>query len=295
MILSMIRNPASAKKAVEYLEQAIRLDPNFAPAYAHLARAYRASSPPRDFHDYDKVMELINRALELDPDLAEAYAARAEIGLLRDWDFNAVEKDLAKAIAIDPNNDLAHWLSALLSLNRGQFDDALSKIEKARAIDPGAVLYIFHRGRIFYYARRYDEAIAEYQKAIDLDERFMQPFLWMSRLYETKGDYTMAYQYFLKSEERSPRKDLIESYRRVYDSAGWTGLRRYVSDSADFTIFDRARLDSLNGDPDAAFEALNKALERREWHLITLNVEPAFDNLRDDPRFAEFARRVFRN
>ncbi|MEP7149065.1 MAG: winged helix-turn-helix domain-containing protein, partial [Acidobacteriota bacterium] len=125
--LTMKRSQADAKKAVEYLEQAIRLDPNFAPAYAQMARALPYSEP-------GKVKEFINRALELDPYLAEAYVARAELTFFDDWDFQSVEKDLATAIELDPNNDTAHWWWALLLSNRGRFDEALREIDVAQAI-----------------------------------------------------------------------------------------------------------------------------------------------------------------
>jgi len=289
--LTMKRNVADAKKAVEYLEQAIRLDPNFALAYAQMAHAYRKSGSGGE-GEYEKIKEFINKALELDPNLSEAYVARADGYLLNEWNFAAVEKDLAKAIELEPNNDTAHWLNALLLAYRGRFDEALAEIETAQTIDPGAVMYMFNRGRILYYARRYDEAITQYKQAIDLDEHFIQPHGWLVRAYEIKGDYAAAYQSFIKREERSPRKDRLESYKKAYETAGWMGVRRSLSESSEVNIFDLARLHALQGEKDAAFEYLNKAVEKREWHIITLIVEPAFDNLRDDPRFDELVRRV---
>lgn len=275
--LIMRRSGESARKAREYLEQAIRLDPNFASAYAQLARATPLS-------ESEKIREYINRALELDPNLAEAYVARADRISYSEWDFQSVDRDLAKAIQLEPNNDTAHWLSAMMLSDRGRFDEALAKMDAAQEIDPGAVMYMFHRGRILYYARRYDEAIAQLRLAMDLDDRFVQPYGWTARVYEDKGDYATAFQFLLKREERSPRKDRIESFKKAYAIAGWMGARQHLVNT-DAGAYDIARLHALNGEKDAAFEYLNKALEKREWMMPSINVEPAFDSLRDDARF----------
>ncbi len=281
------------KKAIEYFEQAIKLDPNFARAYARMAFAYYAGGISENSSaNAEKVKEIVNKALELDPNLAEAYVARGFVSGVYDWDPSAAEKDYLRAIELEPNNDTAHWLYAMNLNNRGRFDEALAEIETAETIDPGATVYMQHRGRILYYARRYDEAITQFQQVIDLDDRINQPYEGLSRIYEIKGDYTSAYQFFLKREERSPRKDRLEIYQKVYETAGWMGVRRELAESLGKQHFDFARLYALQGEKDAAFESLNKAVEKREWHIVTLKVEPAFDSLRYDPRFDELLGRV---
>ena len=77
-----------------------------------------------------------------------------------------------------------------------------------------------------YCARRYDEAIKQWQQVIDLDDRPNQPYAGLSRTDEIKGDYASAYQFFLKREERSPRRDHLEIYQKTYETAGWMGVRR---------------------------------------------------------------------
>ncbi len=291
--LAMFGKKEGFKKAIECFEQAIKLDPSFARAYARMAFAYYAGGISQNSSDNAaKVRELVNKALELDPNLAEAYVSRGFVNGVYDWDFRASEKDYLRAIELEPNNDTAHWLYAMNLSNRGRFDEALTEIETAQAIDPGATMYMEHRGRILYYARRYDEAITQFQQMIDLDDRPNQPYAGLSRIYEIKGDYAAAYQFFLKREERSPRKDRLEIYQKVYETAGWLGVRRELAESLGFNLFDLARLYALQGEKDAAFEYLNKSVEKREWFIVTLNVEPALDNLRGDPRFDELLGRV---
>lgn len=288
--LTMKRSGGAHKEAIEYFEQAIKIDPNYALAYARMAHAYWAVAIADKSADAEKAKGFVKKALELDPNLAEAYATRGYIGLAYDWDFAAAEKDLQRAIELEPNNDTAHWLYGLLLTNRGLFDEGLREMEAALAIDPGAVVYMFHRGRILYYARRYDEAVTQYQHAIDLDDRLRSTYSWMVRVYETNGDYETAFRFFLKQEERSPRKDQLEHYQKVYETSGWVGVRQVADTNGRF--FDLARLHALRGEKDAAFENLNKAVEERHWLMTTMNVEPAFDNLRNDRRFGELLTRM---
>jgi len=288
--LTMRRTRESGAKAVEYLEQALALDPNFALGWAQMARSYRKTDGEQES---EKVKEFINKALELDPNVAEAYVARAEYSLVNEWNFVATERDLKKALELEPNNDQAHWLSAMLLVNRGHIDAALTEVDTALLIDPGAVMYMFHRGRILYYGRRYEEALTQYQQATDLDDRFMHPFNWRARVHEIQGDHAAAYESFLKGEARSPRKDLIDVYRELYETKGWMAVRGHVAATKPRTVwFDLARLHALQGNKDAAFENLDRAVEKREWLVITLQVEPALDGLRDDPRFAALLKRI---
>jgi DNA-binding winged helix-turn-helix (wHTH) protein/tetratricopeptide (TPR) repeat protein/TolB-like protein len=290
--LTMKRNRDDNRKAVAYFEQAIALDPNFALAYARMAGAYYDSNFENDKAATVKVVnEIVKKALELDPNSAEAYVSRGTVSLIYDWHFKAAEKDFLRAIELEPNNDTAHWMMAMLLSARGQFDEALREIETAQAIDPGAVVYMFHRGRILYYARRYDEAITQLNQAIDIDDRFIQPYGSIVRVYEMQGDYDTAFKYFLKREERSSRKDRLEKYKKDYETGGWLALRRNNTDSGN-SLFDMARLYAQRGEIDPAFDYLEKCIDEKEWLIGTLMVEPALDNLRADPRFDALMKRL---
>ncbi|HEX6623289.1 MAG TPA: protein kinase, partial [Pyrinomonadaceae bacterium] len=142
--LSMKRGAENHKRAIEYFERAIRLDPNYAAAYAGIARSvlYTGLGGEEVKTGGGEVREYVDKALALDNDLAEAYVARADSALLAEWDFPAVERDLLRAIELEPNNDAAHWLYALLLAYRGRFDEALAEIETAQAIDPSALVYM---------------------------------------------------------------------------------------------------------------------------------------------------------
>jgi serine/threonine protein kinase/Tfp pilus assembly protein PilF len=298
--LLMKRSSLASQKAVEYFKQAIQLDPAYAKAYAGLARAYPSSlTGPNGIRvENEKVRENIRKALELDGSLAEAYVARADLALKFKWDFPAVERDVLRAIELEPNNDAAHWLYALLFVYRGRFDEALTEIEIAQTIDPSALMYMRDRARVFYYDHRYDEAIVQLKRVIDLDEDFETAYSWLWQSYELKGDYAAAYESFIEWEKKRNPSD-VAAFQKAYKTAGWRGfklklleLRTLNERSPEYRLYDAAETFALLGEKDRAFEYLNKAVETRQLDLIMLNVDPTLDSLRNDPRFQEIVRRV---
>lgn len=286
------RSDEDVKKAVEYFEQAIRLDSNFARGYSSAALAY-------DFlGKTEKAKEYIKRALELDSNLAEVYAVRGKMNFSVEWNFDSSEKDLLRAIELEPNKDLAHWAYALLLAYRGRFDEAIREIEIALTIAPATVMYSRDRARILYYARRYDEAIAQFKQAIEVDEKFGSVWgqLWMA--YEMNGNGDEAYQTFIKWKEISKDENL-EDYQKAYAAGGWLGVKRKILEfdkraehEPGTNFFAMARGCATLGEKEQAFEYLNKAFEKRQFQMVLLNVEPQLDNLRDDPRFDDLVRRV---
>jgi serine/threonine protein kinase len=294
------RSGEADKKAIEYFEQAIRIDPNYAQAYAGLAYAYfgvagMGGGSPRI--ENEKAKQAVKKALELDSTMGEAYAVRGIINAAYEWDFAAAEKDLTTAIELEPNNDTAQWGHALLCANSGRFEQALKEIETAQTIAPGTARYERDRGRILYYWRRYDEAILQLTRTIEL--RPDLGGIWLSRSYEMKGDYAGAFEAFMKTQNDPQR---IEAYRSAYEAGGWQGVKRKF---LEFSILDEENGRGVNnyqiaiafaqlGEKEQAFAYLNKLLEERSWQIATFDVDPQVDPLRGDPRFNELLRRIRR-
>jgi len=171
-------------------------------------------------------------------------------------------------------------------------------LEAALAIDPGSLVYQRDRGRFLYFARRYDEAIVQLKRVIELDENFGTAYPWLWSAYEMKGDNAGAFETFIKAKERSD-PERVESYQRAYETAGWPGVRRkhveflkLNENGSGFSSCTVARQCALLGEKEQAFSYLTKAIEKREGSIGMLNVEPVFDNLRGDPRFDELVRRI---
>ena len=291
------RNLEADKKAIENFEQAIRLDPNYARAYAGLAFAYqglgvRGSSPRIE---NEKAKQVIKKALDLDSNMAEAYAVRGLINFFYEWDFAASEKDLKTAIELEPNNDTAHWGYALLYASGGRFEQALKEIETAQVIAPGTRMYERDRGRILYYSRRYDEAIVQLTRTSELQTELAT--IWLSRSYEMKGDYAAAFEAFMKVQKDPQR---LEAYHSAYETAGWQGVQRKF---LEFSKLDEQKGPGANnykiaitfaqlGEKEQAFAYLDKLVEERSWQISMLNVDPQLDPLRGDPRFNELLKHV---
>lgn len=289
------------KKAVEYFEQALKLDPNFARAYSGIARAYMIAGMGggglRGAH-YQHAKDSVTKAFELDNDLAEAHAVRGEFRLKYDWDLPGAEKDLLHAIDLEPNDHLAHLTYAMLLAYRGSFDKALAEIDTTLAIAPDNSYYQWERARILYYARRYDEAVEQLTRLVEAGERApdARAYLWL--IHEIRGDTKAAYEMFIRNQEDG-KNEHLEDYRAAYVTAGWKGVRlklleysKVNEEATGSNLFAIARQFALLGDKEKAFEYLERAFERRQFQMVMLKVEPPLDLLRSDPRFDDLVRRV---
>jgi DNA-binding winged helix-turn-helix (wHTH) protein/tetratricopeptide (TPR) repeat protein len=296
--LTARRNQADAKKAIEYFEQAVRLDPNYALAFAGIAHAYSAIGTLGGFQIqrevYEKAHAALNKAAELDAESADVYAIRGELKL-KEWDFTGAENDLKKAIELEPNNDLARSDYAMWLSHHGRFDESLAEIEIALEIDPNSLEYQRERGRFFYFARRYDEAITHLERVLEIDKNFTTTLHWLILACEKKGDYDAAFKWNMEEYKRL-KPERTDELQKAYETGGWEIFRRKILEFEKIDKKDNfyrfARHHALLGEKEQAFENLNIALERRQTSMTMLKVEPAFDSLRDDPRFDELLMRV---
>ena len=294
------RNQADTKKAVEYFEQAVRLDPNFAPAYAEMARAYSASgslSEGRAREAFEKARTALNKASELDPNAADVFVIRGELKLKYERDFAGAEQDLKTAVQMEPNNDLAHSNYGLLLNYQGRFEESLAEIETALEIDPNSLVYQRERGRFLYFARRYDEAIVNLERVLEIDEKFNTAYGWLWRSYELKGDHAKAFEWLIKHQKLT-KPERASEYEKAYETGDWQNVRlkmlefEKLDEQATSNFYQIARQQAVLNEKEQAFENLNKSVEKGQTQLSMLKVEPLFDSLRDDPRFDELLKRV---
>jgi serine/threonine protein kinase len=293
------RNPADVKRAIENFQEAIRLDPNFAQPYAGLANAYLSMGNWGDGRDQiSKVYEAINKALELDNNLAEAYAVRGFVNSSYEYDFTAAERDVRRALELEPENDWAHWVHSMILADTGRFDEALKAIETAQGLAPGTAVYERDRGRLLYYGRRYDEAIVQLKRAIELKRDFHSAWSWIVRAHEMKGDQAGAFDWFIGWREFK-KFEKTEEYRQAYEADGWMGVKRkfldFVKSGKDYPGMHKYEIAgnlAQLGETSEAFSYLNKAIDEREWEVAMLNIDPYLDGLRGDPRFKELVKRA---
>ncbi len=292
------RSEDGFKKAIEYFQQAIGKDSQYALAYAGLADCYNLFGgygllPPKETYPRGKAAAI--KALEFDEHLAEAYTALAVAKARYDWDAAGAEKNFKRAIELNPGYALAHqWYAVFSLIVAERYDEALVEVKLAQQIDPLSLATGLNVGIVNFYARRFDEAIEQLEKTLELDGRFVQTYEFLGRALEEKGKYEEAITTLEKALDLSPENtNLLAPLGRAYA----------VSDKRDEAQKILDRLKNLSGhryvmpyhiaaiyaaqsDKDQAFEWLQKAYEKRDDRLIFLKADAAWDSLRADPRFA---------
>ncbi len=297
------RTEEGLKKAVEYFQQAIEKDPNYALAYAGLADSYivlqdYSSVPPREL--YPQAREAIRRALEIDETLAEAHTSLAQIKF-RWWDFETSEREYQKAIELNPNYSTAHHWYALYLMYTARFDEAIEEMKKAQELDPLSLVISRNDALVFYFARRYDRALEKLNQTLEMDSSFSMAHAWLGRVHLEKSSYEEALREFEKERDISGRWDsLVEAWKGVaYQRLGRTSEAQQVLKD----LLKRARksyvpplaLASLYfdlGEKDQGFGWLDRAYQEHDSTLLEIKVDPGFDSVRSDPRFINLLKKI---
>lgn len=230
------------------------------------------------------------RALEIDPELAEAHTALAMVFWLYDWDWAAADREFRRAIELNPRYATAHHWFALHLAEIGNFEEALSSIKRALEITPLSLPVNADLGRVLFYARRYDESLAQYRKTIEMNPTYGAFYGELGDLYEQLGmvePWIAAKGY---SEIQSLYGVLREHDFKAY-------YREYLNEieKGQLTKLDyyyRAGAHAALGEKDQAFNCLNQAYEERNHQITQIKVNPMFDPLRSDPRFQDLLRRL---
>ena len=299
------RSQEGLRKAIEYFEQAIANDPDYAMAYAGLADCYGVigsagygDPPPRDAMVKAKATAL--KAIELDETLAEAHASLAFVRFRWDWDWLQAEKEFYRAVELNPNYASArHWYAFYLAA-MGRLEEGIAEMNRARELDPLSLVVNTGLGRLLHFAREYDQAIEQYQKTLEMDPTFAQVHFDLGMAYLQKGMFEEATARFQKGVTLSgglPAMVMALGYvhalrgkraeaEQILDQLQEPSKQRQISPL--YKAFIYAAL----GKKDQAFEELQRGYEDRSGLLVYLKVEPMFDSLRADPRFQNLLRRV---
>nr|MDQ3042788.1 tetratricopeptide repeat protein [Acidobacteriota bacterium] len=297
------RTGEGLKKSVEYFNQAIEQDPNYALAFAGLAESYVifsgfAVSTPQEA--YPKAKAAAKKALEIDETLAEAHAALGLELLAYEWNAAESSREFQRAIELNPNYATArHWYGNQNLLYTGRFDEAIAEMKRAQELDPLSLVINTDLGDTYFYARQYDKAIEQLRKTIEMDESFYYAHYELGMAYEMKGSYAEAIAQYQKARglNNDPRvlallgHALAASGKRnealkTLSELKETAKQHYVP------AYNFAIVYAGLKERDQAFEWLEKSYQDRSSRMAILQVDPFLDNLRSDPRLADIISRV---
>jgi len=295
--------PEDHKKAAEYFNQAIALDPNFALAYAGLGDTYGASATngwlsPREGYPKGKIAA--KRALELDDSLAEAHATLGALTMFYDLDSAGAEREYKRAIELNPNYSITYEVYSYLLGANGRFDEAIQTAKRGVELDPLSPAMIGDVSAAYYLARRYDDAIRQLQKSLEIDQNHFGAHLALGQIYEVKGLHEEAIKELQKAIAIAGRTaSVLALLGHAYATSGKQAEAQKIlaelkemSKTAYVSPWDMAILYVGLDDKDRALEQLNKAYDDRAGWIIDLKVDPILDPLRSDPRFAELVSRM---
>ena len=297
------RTVETNKKSIEYFNQAIEKDPSFALAYAGLADCYVIRiNPLQPREKMLKAKAAAIRALELDDSLSEAHTSLARVLAVYDWDSKGAEKEFKRAIELNPRNAIAHqWYGGYFEAS-GRHNESIAERKRACDLDPLSLNANSELGLAFYFARDYDQAIEQFQKTLELQPNFSLVDAFLPAAFEQKGKYDQAiagFQNGIALKGSTELSFLMSGLGHVYGVSGKKAEARALLDELkQMSLQEYVPAESIAlvyaglGEKDQAFAWLEKAYGERSFGVAWLKVEPRWDSLRSDPRFADLLRRV---
>jgi len=297
------RTEEELNKAIEYFNQSIKKDPNYALAYVGLADAYLVlpeygSMAPSVAAPRTK--EALAKALEIDPDLAEAHAS---LGLMKqnfDWDWVGAEKEFRRATELNSNYPTAHHWYGLFLCQMKRNDEGIREGRLAQTLDPLSPIINTSLGVTLMSAGEYGSGFELLKRTFELAPTFPEPHLWVSKAYGGRGLYSQAMseaQQAASYSGRAPR--YVAGVGDALAAAGKKAEAHSIIDelvrsskSGHVSPFYIAEVYSTLGERDQAFEGLEKAYQLRDGELVWILIDPSFDNIRSDSRYADLLRRM---
>ena len=299
------RTEEGMNKGLGYFQQALRKDPDYALAYAGLADSYNMLASWGFVSAQEagpKAKQAALKALELDPSLPEAHASLGVENTQFDWDWVGAEKEFKEALRLNPSYETTYrWYGNFLNA-MGRHEEAIAAARRAQELDPTSLLNCANLGMELYRARRYDEAVQQLRKAAEMDANYFPTHLWLALAYIQQSMHVQAVQEAQKSAVLSNNSTYAMQAVAIADAAsGKTKEATTILRSLEAEAASRSRylgsyhvaaiFANLN-ETNRAFEALQKAYDNHEYELYHLKVDPRFDRLHSDPRYADLLRRM---
>jgi serine/threonine-protein kinase len=283
------RTSADLLAALQDFERATAADATFAPAFAGLAETQAL------LFDYPRAREAANRALALDEHLATAHAVLGFVRMHADWDWAGAEGELRRALELESTRATSHlWYAILLEVT-SRSGEAVKEARRAADLSPGDARMRAGLGYRLCWARRYDEAVAELTAALGLDPALATAHYFIGRCRIQQGRLDEARAAFTRARQLSPRDaNLLSASAYLEALAGkrkeaeriLAEMERLAHGGLPFAL-QIASIHAALGHKAAALDWLESSLSAREGTMVWLKIDPWFESLRGEPRFAE--------
>jgi len=294
------RSKEDLEKAIDFYQQAIKLDPNFAMAYVGMSYAYNTGTGnaflPFSYEEgFSRARNAAIRAGEIDPNLAEAHTALG-LAYRLGWKWTEAEQEFKKALEIDPNNARAHYYYGLYLQSIGRTGDSVREIKTAVELEPLALIMNANLAGAYLFDRQSELGLDVAKKTFELDPNFISGRFWLVYAYCANKKYVEAIELIEKGPGDETNQRLLSRFRAyAYAKSGRRTeaeaiLAKYGSDPA-YDGANAAIVYGALGEKDKAFAALERGFARKE-EMARMKVDPLFDDLRDDPRFRDLLKRM---
>jgi TolB-like protein/Tfp pilus assembly protein PilF len=296
----------SLMKAIDFFNEATKMDPGYAEAYAKVAESYvvLASWSNWPFSASEALLQAeaaATEALQLDESLAEAHAALGVVRLIYRLDWARAEKELRRALDLNPNYATAHHFYSWYLCAIGQMEEAATEFERALALDPLSLFANADFGVVLYVSHFYERAVEQLLKTVELDPDFEYAHWWLGLAYLKTGKDGKGLEHLRRAVVLSPNDPKIvaalgygyavtgetdEAFKTLGKLGEMSQGTQYVSSYSIAMVY------SGLGDNNQAFEWLDRAVSTHDPWLPWLKYDPGFENIGDDPRFHDLLRRM---
>jgi adenylate cyclase len=296
------------EKVREYYEQAVALDPSYAPAQTGLSGYYAFGAangilPPDE--SWPRAEEGVRRSLALDDTLAESYNLLAGVELYYNRNWPAAEQAFRYGMELDPNlADIPHHYALCLALF-GRNDEALVQMDRASLLDPFFPGLNLHRGRVSFFLRDYARAIKQFTETLEMYPAYAAAHEYLGDACEKKGLTSEAVTQWIAALNLSGEAEQAKILEQTFAAAGFEAAVRALAQKQLERLEEKtARGDYVPawhylmayvrlGENEQAFAWLAKAAEERNWFALQIKVNPILDPLRADPRFEALVQKAF--
>ncbi len=293
---SVRRNAEDYRKAIDYFDQAIQLDPTYALAYAERSEVWTVMGDLTGQRStaFSKARSDAEKAVAIAPSLAEAHAALGWVRAFTEWKFAEGLSELQRAKELSPANPTANDLLARVIVYTGRMEEAERQARQAVELDPLSAATQFTLGRVLFYAGKLDEAYAAGRKMAELYPSASSSHRWQVLVAVQRGDGETALREAQLEPDDSirPFQLALAQYVRGDRKAADAALADLIANSRDGLAYQVSQVYAVRGEVDKAFEWLQIAFDNHDGGMPSLLVDPLLRGLRDDPRYKNLVAKV---